>query len=115
MLHGYNEAYNKDHFIYDNKWDKPAISFWGHLMDRENYGAHGFRKTDLWNFTRDLHHADGFVSKYVNGGIYLSIGLSKIKRPWKEVILDALINSALNTAATSITFATVSHSRLFYF
>lgn len=115
VLNGLNESFHKDSRIFEKRWNAGEVSFWGSRQDLLQYDESGNHKNDLWNSLRDLHHLDAFCDKYVTGGIYLSIGISKRNHSWRDVVLDCLINSALQTVGTSVTYSITTRTRLFVF
>jgi len=128
VLNGLNESYHKDPRIFEKRWNAGEVSFWGSKQDLLQYDENGNHKNDLWNAFRDLHHLDEASDKFINGGIYLSIGIAKIceirrdykkgmkpRHLWRDIVLDCLINSALQTIGTSVTYSITTRSKLFTF
>lgn len=128
ILNGLNESYHKNPRIFEERWGAGEISFWGSKQDLLQYDKNGNHKNDLWNAFRDLHHLDEASDKFGNGGIYLSIGVEKIceisrdykngikpKHIWRDIVLDCLINSAIQTIGTSVTYSITTRSKLFTF
>lgn len=125
---GCEEARHKDPYVFERTFGSGPVSFWGHRQDEIQYDAQGKHKPDLLNAVRDLHHFDEFLDKYGNGGIYLSVGVTQIcsitrgykkgsppKHVWRDIFLDCVITSALQTATKSITYSSLTNSRLFHF
>jgi hypothetical protein len=128
IFNGLGQSFDKDHHIFENRWNAGEVSFWGSRQDLLQYDESGNHKNELWNSLRDLQHMDAFGDKFVNGGLYLSIGVAKIcemrrdyrhglkpKHIWRDIILDCAINSALQTIGTSVTYSITTRTRLFVF
>lgn len=124
---GCEEARHKDPFVFEKTLGAGPVSFWGHRQDELQYDKNGKHKSEFFNAFRDLHHFDEALDKFGNGSIYLSIGISKIceinrsykkgikpRHIWRDIFLDCVITSAVQTATKSITYASFTGSRLFH-